>query len=100
MTLTDEQLKAMWRSVQGPHAELNGPLIRFAGLVAKAVAQQAESDKNWLRAQRDMAEQWRYHDEPCTVCQIKRAAHTGQAHEFSVAGRIHTCPICGPECSC
>lgn len=35
--LTDAELLAMWRSAQGPRAALNGPLIRFAGLVAAAV---------------------------------------------------------------
>lgn len=31
--LPDAELLAMWRSVQGPEAELTGPLIRYAGLV-------------------------------------------------------------------
>jgi hypothetical protein len=31
--LPDDELLALWRSVQGPYAELTGPLIRFAGLV-------------------------------------------------------------------
>jgi hypothetical protein len=37
VNLPDDELLAMWRSVQGPQAGLTGPLIRFAGLVyAKA----------------------------------------------------------------
>ena len=34
--LTDARLTEMWRSVNGPFAELIGPLIRFAGLVRDA----------------------------------------------------------------
>jgi hypothetical protein len=33
---SDAQLLTWWRSVQGPHAGLTGPLIRFAGLVRDA----------------------------------------------------------------
>lgn len=36
--LSDARLLQMWRSVQGPYAQLNGPLIRFAGLVRAALA--------------------------------------------------------------
>ena len=36
LPLSDAELRRLWRSVQGPRAELNGPLIRFAGLVLKA----------------------------------------------------------------
>jgi hypothetical protein len=37
--LSDEELREMWRSVYAPHAELNGPLIRFGNLCAqRAVA--------------------------------------------------------------
>lgn len=34
--LPDDILREFWQSVQGPHAELTGPLIRFAGLVYAA----------------------------------------------------------------
>lgn len=32
-TLPDDVLLGIWQSVQGPHAQLTGPLIRFAALV-------------------------------------------------------------------
>jgi hypothetical protein len=32
--LTDDSILELWRSVQGPHAELTGPLIRFAHKIA------------------------------------------------------------------
>lgn len=32
-TLSDDVLLRFWQSVQGPHAQLTGPLIRFAALV-------------------------------------------------------------------
>lgn len=41
--VSDRLLKEMWRSVQGPHADLTGPLIRFAGLVASEYRQIALS---------------------------------------------------------
>lgn len=31
--ISDERLRELWRAVNGPYSELNGPLIRFAGLV-------------------------------------------------------------------
>ncbi len=55
-TLTDQELRDLWRSVQGPRAELTGPLIRYAHLVRKAVEADCESKLNWVRAQRDVAE--------------------------------------------
>jgi hypothetical protein len=33
--LPDEVLLQFWQSVQGPNAQLTGPLIRFAGLVLR-----------------------------------------------------------------
>ena len=36
LNLPDDELLAMWRSVRGPLAELNGPLIRYAGLAYRA----------------------------------------------------------------
>jgi hypothetical protein len=36
--LSDERLLELWRSVRGPHAQLDGPLIRFAGKVFAEVA--------------------------------------------------------------
>ncbi len=49
----DERFRQLWRSVSGPHAELTGPLIRFAA----AIEEQQRSDLNWIRAQRDTAEE-------------------------------------------
>ena len=34
--LPDDTLREFWRRVQGPNAELTGPLIRFAGLIYAA----------------------------------------------------------------
>lgn len=34
--LADSRLRDLWRAVNGPWSELNGPLIRFAGLVRAA----------------------------------------------------------------
>jgi hypothetical protein len=34
-SLTDDRIRELWRSVRGPRAELNGPLIRFAHLVSR-----------------------------------------------------------------
>ncbi len=42
--MTDAELLTMWRACNGPLAKLNGPLIRFAGMVEKcAVARECES---------------------------------------------------------
>ncbi len=36
--LPDSRLLELWRSVNGPHSLLNGPLIRYAGLVQDEIA--------------------------------------------------------------
>jgi hypothetical protein len=36
--LSDDMVRTIWRSVSGPKAELNGPLIRFAGRIAMTTA--------------------------------------------------------------
>lgn len=38
--IADATLLEFWRAVQGPYAELNGPLIRYAGKVAEHVLEQ------------------------------------------------------------
>jgi hypothetical protein len=45
----DAEWLAIWRAVSGPHAQLTGPLIRYAGLVAEAAAQQerARQREQW-----------------------------------------------------
>lgn len=44
--LPDNVLLHFWQSVQGPLAQLNGPLIRFAGLVYReAVAETKDKQK-------------------------------------------------------
>jgi hypothetical protein len=48
-SIADAELLTMWRSVQGPHAELTGPLIRFAGLVAAALLRAPEPPADDLR---------------------------------------------------
>jgi hypothetical protein len=35
-SLSDDRVRELWRSVTGPHAELTGPLIRFAALLFEA----------------------------------------------------------------
>jgi hypothetical protein len=69
MALPDARVREWWRSVQGPYAELNGPLIRFAALLFRQGAEVQLKNA--------------YHDQPCAVCGIKRAAHHGMAHAFA-----------------
>ncbi len=101
--IADDELLTIWRAVQGPHAGLTGPLIRFAGQVAALVCARSASDKNWLRAQRDVAEERlasltaeQFYDQPCAVCQIKRGGHAGQNHEFSATVALPTPPASAP----
>lgn len=42
VNLPDATLREFWRRVQGGEAELNGPLIRFAGLVYQAARAQRD----------------------------------------------------------
>ena len=46
----DAKLLVMWRSVRGPHAELDGPLIRFAAKVRIDATAQAEKEIARLKA--------------------------------------------------
>jgi hypothetical protein len=66
MSLPDDRVRELWRSVQGPYAELTGPLIRFAALLFEEGRQATDI----------------YHDQSCVVCGIKRAAHPGMEHAF------------------
>ena len=45
--LTDVEVLKLWRSVQGPRAGLNGPLIRFAALVAEAALAAEPEAQGW-----------------------------------------------------
>jgi hypothetical protein len=47
--IRDDERLTMWRAVSGPHAELTGPLIRFAGMVEE-VARARECESLALRS--------------------------------------------------
>ena len=78
--LSDATLLELWRSVQGPRAELNGPLIRFAGKIQALLTEEAATRP---------AELFGDDTEPaCAACEVEAAS--GSTH-----GRTHTCRPAG-----